>query len=135
MDWQTIAGIISSVGFPIAACAALYYYMLQMLKEHKQDNKELREEHKAEIAALSATLDGLKEAILELKGSFKMATYVKVKLSATNGIPALKETVKLINYTINTINGKYGNGDDRKKPWASIMQTSRRSSITCTLIT
>lgn len=71
MDWQTIAGIISSVGFPIAACAALYYYMLQMLKEHKQDNKELREEHKAEIAALSTTLDGLKEAILELKGSFK----------------------------------------------------------------
>lgn len=44
-----------------------------------------------------------------------MATYVKVKLSAANGIPALKETVKLINYTINTINGKYGNGEDRKK--------------------
>ena len=69
MDWQTIAGIISSVGFPIAACAALYYYMLQMLREHKQDNKEIREEHRAEIEALRSTLDSLKEAIQDLKGS------------------------------------------------------------------
>lgn len=44
-----------------------------------------------------------------------MATSVKVTLSAANGIPALKEIVKLLNYTINTINGKYGNGEDRKK--------------------
>ena len=40
---------------------------------------------------------------------------VKVTLSATNGIPALKEAVKLLNYVIKTINGQYGNGDERKK--------------------
>lgn len=40
---------------------------------------------------------------------------VKVTLSAANGIPALKESIKLLQYTIKTINGQYGNGEDRKK--------------------
>lgn len=44
-----------------------------------------------------------------------MASTVKVTLNAANGLPAIKEMVKILNYTINTINGKYGNGDDRKK--------------------
>lgn len=44
-----------------------------------------------------------------------MASTVKVTLNASNGLPAIKEMVKILNYTINTINGRYGNGDDRKK--------------------
>lgn len=44
-----------------------------------------------------------------------MATYVKLKLTAANGVPALKEVKTLITYTINTINGKYGNGEERKQ--------------------
>lgn len=40
---------------------------------------------------------------------------VKVTLTAANGIPALKESIKLLQYTIKTINGQYGNGEDRKK--------------------
>lgn len=44
-----------------------------------------------------------------------MASTVKVTLNAANGLPAIKEMVKILNYTINAINGKYGNGDDRKK--------------------
>lgn len=40
---------------------------------------------------------------------------VKVTLTAANGIPALKEAIKLLQYTIKTINGQYGNGEDRKK--------------------
>ena len=66
--WQLWAQIITSVGFPIAACVALYYYMLTMIKEHKEENEALRKEHKEEISALRETLDRLKEAILELKG-------------------------------------------------------------------
>lgn len=71
MDWQSIGGIISSVGFPIAACVALYYYMLTMIKEHKDENAAIRAEHRDEISALRDTLDSLKEAIQELKGSLK----------------------------------------------------------------
>lgn len=66
--WQLWAQIITSVGFPIAACVALYYYMLTMIKEHKEENEALRKEHKEEISALRETLESLKEAILELKG-------------------------------------------------------------------
>lgn len=44
-----------------------------------------------------------------------MAASVKITLSASNGMPALKEAKTLLTYTINTINGKYGNGEQRKK--------------------
>lgn len=44
-----------------------------------------------------------------------MAKSVKITLTSANGMPALKEAKTLLTYTINTINGKYGNGEDRKK--------------------
>lgn len=69
--WQLWAQIITSVGFPIAACVALYYYMLTMIKEHKEENEALRKEHKEEISALRETLESLCEAIQELKGSMR----------------------------------------------------------------
>lgn len=67
--WQIFAQIVTSVGFPIAACIALYYYMLTMIKEHKEDNAAIRQEHRDEINALRETLDSLKEAIQDLKRS------------------------------------------------------------------
>lgn len=69
--WQLWAQIITSVGFPIAACVALYYYMLTMIKEHKEENEAIRAEHKEEINALRETLEGLREAIQELKASMR----------------------------------------------------------------
>ena len=68
--WQIFAQIVTSVGFPIAACVALYYYMLTMIREHKEENAAIRADHKEEINALRETLDSLKEAIQDLKGSF-----------------------------------------------------------------
>lgn len=68
--WQIFAQIVTSVGFPIAACIALYYYMLTMIKEHKEENAAMRQEHREEINALRETLDSLKEAIQDLKRSF-----------------------------------------------------------------
>lgn len=35
--------IISSVGFPIAACVALFYFMITLLKEHKEEINALRQ--------------------------------------------------------------------------------------------
>lgn len=67
--WQIFAQIVTSVGFPIAACIALYYYMLTMIKEHKEENAAIRQEHREEINALRETLDSLKEAIQDLKRS------------------------------------------------------------------
>lgn len=41
-------------------------------------------------------------------------SYVKVSLKSKTGLKVLNEIKKLCNLTINTINGKYGNGEDRK---------------------
>lgn len=57
MDIGNITALISSVGFPIAACIALFYFMMTMLKEHKE-----------EINALRASLEANTLAITELKG-------------------------------------------------------------------
>lgn len=52
--------IISSVGFPIAACIAIFYFMMTMIKEHKE-----------EINALRSVMEQNTIAIVELKESIK----------------------------------------------------------------
>lgn len=41
-------------------------------------------------------------------------SYVKVSLKSKTGLKVLSEIKKLCTLTINTLNGKYGNGEDRK---------------------
>ncbi len=48
--------MITSVGFPIAACAALWYYMVTLVKEHKE-----------EVNTLRTALEANTIAIIELK--------------------------------------------------------------------
>ena len=57
MAWSDFGQIISTVGFPIAACAALFYFMVTMLREHKE-----------EINTLRTALEANTIAITELKG-------------------------------------------------------------------
>lgn len=57
MDWGVFGSFISTVGFPIAACAALFYFMVKMLQEHKE-----------EINALRSALEANTIAITELRG-------------------------------------------------------------------
>lgn len=56
MDVQSITTIISTIGFPIAACIAIFYML----------NKE-REDHKAEVDSLKGILTEVKETIAALK--------------------------------------------------------------------
>lgn len=55
-DIQTISQLISSIGFPIAACCAIFYMM----------NKE-REDHKNEVDSLKGVLAEVKETMAALK--------------------------------------------------------------------
>ena len=57
MDWGVFGSFISTVGFPIAACAALFNFMVKMLQEHKE-----------EINALRSALEANTIAITELRG-------------------------------------------------------------------
>jgi len=55
MDLQGITDFITSVGFPIAMCAALFYYMV------KQNDK-----HEHEISSLKDTLNENTQVLTEL---------------------------------------------------------------------
>ncbi len=56
MDVSTITSLISSIGFPIAACCAIFYMM----------NKE-REDHKNEITTLKDVISNINETLASLK--------------------------------------------------------------------
>lgn len=61
MDVTAITQIISTLGFPIAACVALFWYL----------NKE-RESHKEEMDALKVSLDANTQILSKLQ------TYLEV---------------------------------------------------------
>ena len=63
MDVNIIMQAISTVGFPICACGALFWMV------NKQD-----EQHKAEINALRSVLDANTQALTELKDMIKYTT-------------------------------------------------------------
>jgi hypothetical protein len=60
MDVNMIMQAISTVGFPICACGALFWMV------NKQD-----EQHKAEITALRSVLEANTQALTELKDMIK----------------------------------------------------------------
>ena len=43
MDFATISQLISSVGFPIAACVALFWQMTRESERHKEEMTALKE--------------------------------------------------------------------------------------------
>lgn len=42
MDFQTLAQLIGSLGFPIVACAALFWQMNKTNEAHKEEMNEMR---------------------------------------------------------------------------------------------
>lgn len=63
MDVTQMMQAIGSLGFPIAACCALFYYL----------NKE-QESHKAEMTSVTEALNRNTDALLELKTIINMLT-------------------------------------------------------------
>lgn len=55
MDIQTVTDLISNLGFPVAMCGALFYYMI------KQNEK-----HEKEVEKLSETLNANTQVLIEL---------------------------------------------------------------------
>lgn len=39
---ETLVGIISAVGFPVVACIALFWYLVQQNAAHKEETEKLR---------------------------------------------------------------------------------------------
>lgn len=62
---DTWVSIIGTVGFPIAACIALFYFMWTMIHEHKEEINALRgvlEQNTLAIVELRGSIEALKES-------------------------------------------------------------------------
>ena len=60
MDVQAILTIISTVGFPIACCIALAWYVARETKLQREETARLNQEHTNEMMAFK---DEIKEAL------------------------------------------------------------------------
>lgn len=54
---ETFISIVSSIGFPMAACLYMAKYVKEQTASYRQDIKDLRKEHKDEIAKVSEALN------------------------------------------------------------------------------
>ena len=43
MDMSTVTSLIGSLGFPIACCIALFWYLTQVNKRHKEEMDKMSE--------------------------------------------------------------------------------------------
>lgn len=59
MDISTWSQLISTIGFPIAACCAIFYMMNKEREDHKNEVADL----KGVIADINETLSALKQLI------------------------------------------------------------------------
>lgn len=60
MDVQSILTIISTVGFPIACCIALAWYVARETRLQREETSRLNAEHTSEMMAFK---DEIKEAL------------------------------------------------------------------------
>lgn len=59
MDTAQIVQIISSLGFPIVMCAALFWYMIQQREEHTEEINKMSDALNNNTLALQKLLDEL----------------------------------------------------------------------------
>ena len=55
MTVQDLITLITTVGFPIVCCGALFWYMIQQSRLHSDESKDMRDA----IAALKTAIDVL----------------------------------------------------------------------------
>lgn len=63
MDWMQI---ISSLGFPIAACVGMGFYVKTQTENYRTDVKDIQREHKDEIAKVTEALNNNTLALQKL---------------------------------------------------------------------
>lgn len=72
MDASAITQIISTVGFPIAACGAMAYYVKYITDHNNARMDKLNEDHKAEMKSVT---DALNNNTLALQHLTDMMAY------------------------------------------------------------
>lgn len=61
-----VVQLISSVGFPIVACLGMGWYVKYQTDSYKEEVKDMRKEHKDEIAKITQALNNNTQAVTKL---------------------------------------------------------------------
>lgn len=61
-----VVQLISSVGFPIVACMGMGWYVKYQTDSYKEEVKDMRKEHKDEIAKIIQALNNNTQAVTKL---------------------------------------------------------------------
>jgi len=57
MDFTAVITAIGSVGFPIVACCAMAFFFSKVNNNYRTDIKDLSQQHKEEMAAMTEALN------------------------------------------------------------------------------
>lgn len=57
MDFNSLAQIIGTLGFPIVACCAMAYFFAKVNDNYRNDIKEIQANHKEEIASMTEAIN------------------------------------------------------------------------------
>lgn len=63
MDVSGLIQVVGSLGFPIAACIAVFWYLMKESENHKQEVNKLSEALQNNTVALTKLCDELKRGI------------------------------------------------------------------------
>lgn len=65
-DFTTLSDLISNIGFPIAMCVIMAWYVYKMNEEHKEEVKNLSEAINNNTIVMSRVLENLNQKKLEV---------------------------------------------------------------------
>lgn len=57
MDFNSVAQIIGTLGFPIVACCAMAYFFARVNDNYRNDIKEIQSSHKEEISGMTEAIN------------------------------------------------------------------------------
>lgn len=57
MDYQVVITFIQGVGFPIAMCVAMAWYVKYITDQHRNDTNELNTKHAEEVNSIKEALN------------------------------------------------------------------------------
>lgn len=63
MDFQMVIDLISNLGFPIVVVGCLMWFILYLMKTHKEELTQIQEAHKAETTAMQEKMDKTTDAL------------------------------------------------------------------------
>lgn len=63
MNIADIVSIITQIGFPIAACIFMGWFLKDLINKQREETKELNQQHKEEMLSFRTAIDNNTEAL------------------------------------------------------------------------